>query len=1565
MLAKPLAFLAPFAFVALVAAHAHPARAQDACPSQAVSDRFVCFDTGDIAEPANRTTLVYTPSRAFVAGSEICAFVDVSAELEEGGWDQVFLRFSAGTDPAGTTSFVDHCLAGDAPLSCESNLSPGCESLPTVTHDVAGTFCWQPPAGTTTVAISVYVKTLDGQFQCGDCLSGGSPGVTVSRLEVTGCNGFPPVSTCGDGTVDPAETCDDGNTVGRDGCSAACLIEPGAICNDQRTRCSAAGACGAITPGALAIDYCYENGDALGDSPLEFTWRIASQGDPLDLAYDIAGGLEIFSPDFEPFAYDQLWLSWEDDAGGFDLVPLNVGQGMTEEVAYEVYSRGVFRITPAPGATRVTASFFVEADGSFSCAQDPELLQPLSLASLTLASTCAEVVTSYDSFNAFTSALPRRGCYSVIDFNARPDGELGPFFGDGFIADTDSPEGIALSVEAAPYPSTFASGDGTPALDPQIPEWYASNSRLRVDFAPRPARAIGMTFIDVGDIDGVMGLEAYRNGRLVHFDPDIQVGSPDNNHIAWRGFIFDQPVDAVVFSMLQPADHFNLDNLVIVPQADADDDGIPDLCDCAPTDPDVAGDFRELCDDLVDNDCDGHTDAEDGDCGGAGTATCSTYAEVLLDADNGGWLVSGDTAWGWASAAGDGRWSATSANNLAAVLETAPLRIPAGACPGDFKIDLALGGVVSADGDALVIAWAKNGGAFTTWKSLTGTLSPDTLDLTGAVVPGDLVSLRLTYQTNASGTASGPTITSLRLYSDEDGDLDGVCDGCDCAPANADYGSECDQDGDGWCAEDTGPLNANPLYAGCDNELAGGNPQISGSDCDDEAATASPSNATEDPFCGDQLDNDCDGLTDQDDPDCAAPTCTDPDGDGYGTGDGCLGPDCLEGLASCNTDCTDRDDDGVPECNPADTCVDLDGDGYGQGAGCRGPDCNESEPRCAVDCDTDLDSDRIPDCAETCVDADGDGYGSGPGCVGLDCDDTSAQCTVNCADSDSDQVPDCRDGCLDADRDGHGQGPACAGPDCDESRATCTTNCADNNANGTPDCGETCQDADGDGYGIGSGCLGPDCAEGVAACNVLCRDVDGDQLFDCDPRDDCIDKDDDGHGQGPGCLAADCDDNVASCTTSCVDSDRDQRLDCDPADTCIDADRDGFGVGPGCNGPDCDDTVVTCASDCVTDVDGDQVPDCAQSCIDADGDDYGVGPGCRGADCDDTQATCNTSCVDTDMDRVWDCADPCLDSDGDGYGLGQGCTAPDCDDDRAACNTSCADANANGTPDCAEDCVDQDRDGYGLGSTCIGADCDDARASCTTECVDRDTDGVFDCADGCLDVDRDGFGVGPDCAGADCDDALRTCTIDCSDRNGNDLPDCNEGCRDQDGDGFGVGADCTEVDCDDRYPVCTTQCTHSDQDGIPDCADEDDDQDGLLDIDEGNRGTNPLDPDSDDDGLLDGAEVNQYGTDPTNADTDGDGLKDGEEVTFHATSPTNPDTDGGGVSDGVEVQRGTSPLDPADDDLAPGDGRYEGGGGCTGGSGHGATWLALLALAFLTSWRVRGRRTFIHTRPPR
>lgn len=94
----------------------------------------------------------------------------------------------------------------------------------------------------------------------------------------------------------------------------------------------------------------------------------------------------------------------------------------------------------------------------------------------------------------------------------------------------------------------------------------------------------------------------------------------------------------------------------------------------------------------------------------------------------------------------------------------------------------------------------------------------------------------------------------------------------------------------------------------------------------------------------------------------------------------------------------------------------------------------------------------------------------------------------------------------------------------------------------------------------------------------------------------------------------------------------------------------------------------------------------------------------------------------------------------------------------------------------------------------------------------------------------------------------------------------------------------------------------------------DTDNDGLNDYAElMTYKTDPLNSDTDNDGLNDGDEVNTYNTNPLSKDSDNDMLTDGDEVLKYKTNPLAADTDKGSVNDGVEVNRGTDPLNPADD----------------------------------------------------
>jgi phosphatidylserine/phosphatidylglycerophosphate/cardiolipin synthase-like enzyme len=200
--------------------------------------------------------------------------------------------------------------------------------------------------------------------------------------------------------------------------------------------------------------------------------------------------------------------------------------------------------------------------------------------------------------------------------------------------------------------------------------------------------------------------------------------------------------------------------------------------------------------------------------------------------------------------------------------------------------------------------------------------------------------------------------------------------------------------------------------------------------------------------------------------------CIDEDGDGYGAGEGCRGPDCRDHNPDCHEGAC---------CNDLPDCIDNDKDGFGIGSECSGLDCNDDNPAChAGFC-----------CPSDCTDNDGDGRGAGGDCQGPDCNDADSLCWEGaCCSSD----------CVDGDGDGYGTGPECLGEDCDDGNAGVHPGAAevcnqqDDDCDGLTDEDGVCPDCiDNDGDGYGAYCEnGPDCDDGNAACweGACCQPYD-------------------------------------------------------------------------------------------------------------------------------------------------------------------------------------------------------------------------------------------------------------------------------------------------------------------------------------------------------------------------------------------------------------------------------------------------------------------------------------------
>ncbi len=573
--------------------------------------------------------------------------------------------------------------------------------------------------------------------------------------------------------------------------------------------------------------------------------------------------------------------------------------------------------------------------------------------------------------------------------------------------------------------------------------------------------------------------------------------------------------------------------------------------------------------------------------------------------------------------------------------------------------------------------------------------------------------------------------------------------------------------------------------------------------CGASGLSACPAATPAQEVCGDGVDNDCNGQTDE----ANAAGCTayfvDKDADGDGKAGGaskCLCAPVDTFAAVTATDCDDKNaavnGQALETCDGQDNnCdgktdegCDTDGDGF----------CNAEKalvgspaicPKGSGDCD-DADAGVHPDQQETC------GNFKDDDCDGLT--DSGANVTA------------CVPFFEDDDGDGYGVGvPVCQcgvkpgytatkGGDCNDDddgvhpNATEICNGFDDNCDGNVDeigasgCSTFFADADGDGYGVG-------------ASLCLCA---ADKLHSAAKGGDC---DDAAVGISPG----------ATETCNGKDDDCDGEVDEMGAQGCttyyLDGDGDGFGdpstgtclcaanpLAPTTNGNDCDDSSAaahpgaaeTCDgidNNCDGITDGANTPDCTNFYVDGDGDGYGNGAKsvCQCAsdatyatalagDCQDDNASVNpgvtevcdgvdNNCVSgVDEEDATGCTDWSRDHDGDGYG--------------AVKDTKCLCAKVGEyTSAFATDCNDNDKTIH-------------PKALEICDGLDNDCDGEVDPigADGCnnwfVDKDGDGYGTYAQPSKCLCDGGIGFASMggDCNDGDSAINPDATEVCNGKD-----------------------------------------------------------------------------------------------------------------------------------------------------------------------------------------
>ncbi|MBK9262615.1 MAG: DUF11 domain-containing protein [Polyangiaceae bacterium] len=678
-------------------------------------------------------------------------------------------------------------------------------------------------------------------------------------------------------------------------------------------------------------------------------------------------------------------------------------------------------------------------------------------------------------------------------------------------------------------------------------------------------------------------------------------------------------------------------------------------------------------------------------------------------------------------------------------------------------------------------------------------------------------------------------------------------------------------------------------------------------------------------ICGDAIDNDCDGTTDE--------GCLDSDNDGI--------PDEVEIQVGTDPMDADSDDDGVPDGQEPDWDQDTDGDGLinaldsdsdndglfdgtEMGLDCSNPGTDTSANQCIPDAD-------MGNSTTDPLDPDTDNGGVSDGS-----EDVNKNGTIDEGERDPNDPTD--DNTI-TDTDGDGLS------DDFENQIGSDPNDADSDDDGVPDGQEANPAADSDGDGL---------------INVLDVDSDNDGLFDgTEMGFDCSNPDTDTSQNT--CIP---DGDMGTTQTSPIDPDTDNGGISDGSE---DFDKDGV-VDPGEGDPNdpSDDTTII-------DTDGDGLSDDFENQIgsdpnDADSDDDGVIDGLEANPAEDTDGdgTINVLDPDSDGDGILDGTEMGFDCSNQATNPAANNCVPDADMGTTTTSPVNPDTDFGGVPDGVEDfnkngTIDpgegdpndpsddgniKDSDGDGLPDdyeTSIGSDPNDADSDDDgvpdgqeiNPAEDTDGDGLINVLDADSDNDGlwDGTEMGFDCSNADTDTTKNRCIPDADD--GSTTTDPLD--RDTDDGGISDGAEDFDKDGtvdpgegDPNDPSDDTTIVDTDGDGLSDDFenqigsdpnDADTDDDGVIDGQEANPAEdsdgdgliNVLDPDSDNDGLFDGTEM---GFDCSNGATNaekGNCIPDAD-MGSTKTSPLDPDTDKGGVPDGIEDFNKNGTIDPGEGD---------------------------------------------------